>query len=175
MVDMNPKPICSSPLATFGMALLAILPLLTGCIGVMPVPVVSTKPVYGIRLTHSEVAFIKPGQTSRDEVTAKLGTKFTSLPMNRAIAYSWEMKGGGHLWWAGYVLVPFPELSDLRTGYEPGGWRAFFVAFDERGVVTATAFKSPSTGRSLHEHMDRWLAKLPDSEKIVVASTRPKR
>ena len=155
-----------------GVALLVFLPLITGCVGVMPLPVVSTKPAYGIRLTDSQVAFIKPGQTTRDDVTTKLGTKFTSLPMNRAIAYSWEMKGGGAVWWVSLVS---PYGGYFNGGALPGGWRAYFVAFDESGVVQATAFKSPSTGRSLHEHMDRWLAQPSDSRKIGLASTRPQK
>lgn len=167
MVGMKPKQTCPSLRTAFGLALLAFLPFLTGCIGVMPVPVVSTKPAYGIRLTDSEVAFIKPGQTTRDEVTAKLGSNFASLPMHRAIAYSWEMKGGGGVWW---IAVAGREAAVVTGGHWPGGWRAFLVAFDEHGVVTATAFKSPSTGRSLHEHMDRWMAQLPDSSKVGVAS-----
>jgi hypothetical protein len=37
----------------------------------------------------------------------------------------------------------------------------FLVAFDDQDFVTAAAFKKLSCRRPLHEHLNRWVAKLP--------------
>jgi len=132
--------------------------LFTGCVGVVPKPVSATQVEYGRKLAPADVAFIQPGITTRAEVVAKLGPDFTALPMQRALAYSWEMAGGGGVWWW-CLVTPYGGGGD--GGSWTGGWRVFFIAFDEQGVVTATAFKKPSTRTSLHEHMFAWVAKLP--------------
>jgi hypothetical protein len=140
---------------------------LTGCVGVVLLPV-STKEVhYGHRLQAKDVAFIKPGVTTRAEVIAKLGTNYLALPNQRAIAYSWEMKGGGGVWW---WFIAGPGGAAGNSGSWEGGWRTFFLALDDHGVVRDTAFKSPSTSRSLHRHMDKWLAGLSPQRQL--ASTR---
>jgi hypothetical protein len=138
--------------------LLAGLLLFTGCAGILPLPVSSTKVEYGRQLKPAQVAFIQPGHTTRAEVVAALGTNYHTQRMARAISYSWEMKGGGAIWWW-FVVCPYGAKGD--SGYWTGGWRAFFVAFDDQGVVQATAFKSLSTRRSLDEHLDKWVCGLP--------------
>lgn len=127
---------------------------LTGCIGAVPRPVSATKVEYGRRLKSADVEFIQSGATTRTEVVARLGTNYTALPQERAIAYSWEMQGGGGVWW-GFYLAPW-GASGGESGTWTGGWRAFFIAFDELGVVQNTAFKSLSTRRSLHEQLYEW-------------------
>jgi len=139
--------------------------LFTGCVGVVPKPVSSTKVEYGRKLAPADVAFIQPGVTTRAEVVAKLGTDFTALPKERAIAYSWEMKGGGGVWW--YFLVAGYAGAAANGGSWEGGWRACFIAFDEQGVVTATAFKQPSTRTSLHEHLYAWVGFQPAKPTVV--------
>jgi hypothetical protein len=148
---------------------LAATLLFTGCVGVLPRPVSATKVDYGHRLPTKEAAFIQPGVTTRAEVISRLGTNYVSLPSERAIAYSWEMKGGGAVWWC-VIVSPYGAIAE--SGDFPGGWRAFFVAFDDRGVVTSTAFKSPSTRHSLHEHMHNWVKTLPDHSLSMVASNQ---
>ena len=146
---------------------LAAALLFTGYVGALPRPVSSTKVEYGHRLPTREVAFIQTGVTTRTEVISRLGTNYVSLPGDRAIAYSWEMKGGGGVYWI-VVVTPYGGIAD--GGNWTGGWRAFFVSFDDRGVVTTTAFKSPSTRRSLHEHLYAWIKTLPDHPKPMLAS-----
>jgi len=97
---------------------------------------------------------------------AHLGTNYTSLPEQRALAYSWEMQGGGWVWWW-FVVLPYGAAGD--GGSTASGWRAFLVAFVEHGVVTATAFKSPSTRKSLHEHMYAWEKTLPARLQLATA------
>ena len=139
-------------------ALAASLSLVVGCVGVIPLPTCSKKPVYGQSVTPAQTAFIQPGKTTRAEVVAELGGDYVALPMKRAIAYSWELPGGGGVWWYCVVL---PYGGAAGGGDWVGGWRGFLVAFDDRGVVAATAFKKLSTRRSLDENMRRWVAKLP--------------
>ena len=83
------------PRAAATLALAALAFVLTGCVGVVPFPVSTTKVVAGQQLKPQDVAFIQPGLTTRSQVVARLGTDYAALPYQRAIAYSWEMKGGG--------------------------------------------------------------------------------
>lgn len=149
--------------AAWLVALLALSIISIGCVGVVPLPVSRTKVEHGQRLTPAEVAFVQPGKTTRAEVLSQLGTNCLSLPLGRAIAYSWEMKGGGYAWW---WFVACPNAAAGDGGIVTGGWRAYFVAFDDRGVATASAFKSPSTSRSLHEHLDHWISRLPAQPQV---------
>jgi len=129
----------------------------TGCVGVLPQPVSATKVESGRKLSAPDVAFIKIGQTTRTEVVAQLGTNYLTLPQQRALTYSWEMKGGGWIWW--WCVAAYGSAAG-DAGTVPGGWRAYFVAFDDCGVVSATEFRRPATGRSLHEHLDAWVGRL---------------
>ncbi|MEY4385235.1 MAG: hypothetical protein RLY20_518 [Verrucomicrobiota bacterium] len=147
-----------------GAPFVAVALLFTGCVGGVPRPVSATKVEYGRRLTAPDVAFIHPGVTTQAAVIAQLGTNYTSLPQQRAIAYSWEMQGGGWVWWW-FVALPYGAAGD--SGTTVGGWRAYFIAFDQHGVVTDTAFKSPSAGKSLHEHMYAWMKTLPAKRTLL--------
>ena len=130
----------------------------TGCVGVVPIPVYSSTPEYGQKLKPSQTRFIRPGLTTRAEVISRLGTNCVSFRRTRSIAYTWEMRGGGGVWW--FVLV-CEGGGVVKGGNWVGGWRGFFVAFDERNVVRAAEFKTLSARRALDENMDRWVAKLP--------------
>ena len=126
--------------------------------GVLPLPITSSQPEHGCKIDPAQVAFIHPGRTTRAQVIERLGPDYAALPLNRAIAYTWELPGGGGIWW--YCIVA-GEAGAAGGGGWAGGWRGFLVAFDDQGVVTATAFKKLSCRRPLQENMDRWMAKLP--------------
>jgi hypothetical protein len=144
-----------------------VLTLMSGCVGVLPLPTTSNKPEHGCKIERAQVAFIHPGRTTRAQVVARLGRDYTALPLNRAFAYTWELPGGGGVWW--YCIFA-GEAAAAGGGSWAGGWRGFLVAFDDQGVVTATAFKKLSCRRPLHENMDRWVAKLPPTTWAVLAS-----
>jgi len=134
---------------------LILISFLSGCVGVIPIPSFSTTPECGEKLTTARTAFIKPGKTTKAEMIRSLGTNFTSLPQGRAVAYTWEIPGGKGFW-----LVAGPEGGGAAGEFEWSHWRGFFVAFDNRGVVTATAFKRLWSRHSLDEQMDRWHVKI---------------
>ncbi len=132
--------------------------LFAGCVGVAPLPVVSRTPEYGQRLEPVHCSFIRPGQTTRAEVIARLGSNCVAFRRTHSIAYTWEMRGGGGVWW----LVLVGPGGGVATGDQwVGGWRGFFVAFDQRDVVRAAELRKLSASRSLDENMDRWVAGLP--------------
>lgn len=81
-------------------SLASVLTLMSGCAGVLPLPVTSSKPEHGRKIDRAQVAWV-------------------------------------------------------------GGWRGFLVAFDDQDFVTAAAFKKLSCRHPLHEHLNRWVAKLP--------------
>ncbi len=131
---------------------LALLPalFLTGCVGVIPVPRFSNKPVASSAIDPSQADFIVVGETTRAEVVNRLGSEFRESPRLPALAYSWELPGGQGIWWV---------VSTVGGGggeFEWSRWRAFFVAFDSKGVVTKTRFVHLSSRKSLDEQLEIW-------------------
>ena len=144
---------------------------LSGCVGITPIPVYSSKPEYGQKRTYSQIRFIQPGQTTRAEVLAALGTNCVDFRGTRSVAYTSEMCGGGGVWWVAAVV---PPGAVARGGNWVGGWRGFLVAFDERDVVRTAEFKKLSARRSLDVNMERWLATLPPVPPAIVPIDPPR-
>ena len=127
-------------------SLATVLTLMSGCAGVLPLPVTSNKPESGHKIERAQAAFIQPGLTTRNQVIDLLGSDYTALPMNRALAYTWELPGGGGIWWYS-IFLGYGGAAD--GGNWAGGWRGFFVAFDDQDVVTASKFKKLSCRRAI--------------------------
>lgn len=140
-------------------AVLAVCPLLLGCIGVAPVP--ERNEAYGRPLLREDVKFIRIGSTKRDEVVAQLGTNCISLPRQAALAYTWETGGLAVTWWLFAAVPDAACYEQLGTSHSLwGGWHGFFVGFDTNGCVCATEFKNLSR-RALHSQLDDWYHRLP--------------
>jgi hypothetical protein len=99
-------------------------------------------------LTQNDVAFIVPGQTTLDDVIAKLGTpdSMTESYTGAVATYRFlDMKYSRINF--GWLLKPFsPVDSDLiisRTGL---GTDAFELLFDSKWVVTHQSFLRHLTG-----------------------------
>jgi hypothetical protein len=123
--------------------------LLTGCVCLVPLPPTNNQ-VYGRVIESSQTRFIVAGQTTRDEVVARLGGEFRDSPRMAALAYSWETPAADIAWW----------IAAVETGggghFERSHWRAFFVKFDAEGWVANTKFVSLSQHRSLDEQLEDW-------------------
>ena len=130
-----------------GLAALLLL-LLTGCVAVFPVP--SSEKTYGKIITPQAVKFIVPGQTTRDEVVARLGDQFRDSLRQPVLAYSWEKPAADLVWFA--VSTENGGGGHLERSY----WRAFFVAFDSGGRVRRTEFVRLSGKKSLDEQLEDW-------------------
>ena len=139
----------------------AVAVILTGCVGVAPVPV-SSHVEYGQKLQSKQTVCIRPGHTTRAEVIAALGTNYAAFRSLRSIAYTWELTGGGGVGWIGFV-------NGGTTITWVGGWRGFLIAFDELDVVRAAEFKKLSACRSLDDNMERWVAELPPAPPLGTA------
>ncbi len=74
--------------ALFRGMLLALMLLLTGCIGALPIPQFSNQPTYGTRLRAKDTAFIRVGTTSAFAVFDTLSTKCVCDPRHRAVAFT---------------------------------------------------------------------------------------
>jgi hypothetical protein len=148
---------CTSTLA----ALALVTCLLTGCAGVVPLPAFPNKVQHGRRITSEQIAFIQPGLTTRAELETALGTNYIESPREPAIAYTWEISGGGGVWWVS-LATPYGGVAKGDTWL--GGWRAFFVSFDDNGVVLAAELKRISPEHSLHQHLREWQHALPHAQ-----------
>jgi hypothetical protein len=127
--------------------------LLTGCVGLIPVPSRSKVEV-GRVIESRETKFIVPGRTSRAQVIERLGANFRTCPRQPALAYAWEIWRGMIIWWWGFAAGE-AAVGDGGES-EWSNWRAFFVAFDEQGLVTQTEFVHLSGGKSLDEQLEDW-------------------
>jgi hypothetical protein len=124
--------------------------LLTGCV----VPLPSDGRTYGKVITRAQVGFIVPGQTTRAEVTAKLGGQFRDSPRLPVLAYAWEKSTRG---WGMPVANPplgFKRFYERHEINEGSDWQAFFVAFDHVGKVSRIKFVHLSGGKSLDEQLE---------------------
>jgi len=127
--------------------------LLTGCVGALPVPKLSNRPVTGQIIHHDQVAFVVPELTTRAELVEHLGGNFVASLRQPALAYTWELPGGRGVWWFG------SEYYATAGEFEWSRWRSFFVLFDDRGLVRRIQFKHLSSRHSLHEQLENWAQK----------------
>jgi hypothetical protein len=133
---------------------LMMLGLLTGCVGLLPVPSKSKTPEVGRVITPQDAEFIRPGLTSRQQVVERFGQDFRAAPRLPALAYAWELPGGRAMWW---WCVAFGEGAAADAGeFEWSHWRALFVAFDQDGMVTRTKFVHLTGRKSLDEQLEAW-------------------
>ena len=139
--------------ALFQAILLALPVLLTGCVGVLPIPEFSNRPINGTVLRARDTAFIRPGTTTASEVFGTLGTDCLCDPRQRAVAFSWELPGGQGIWW-----VASTEAG-AAGDFEWTRWRGFFVAFDANNVVIAAKTRHLSSRKTLDEHLNDWARK----------------
>lgn len=134
--------------------LLAAPGLVTGCVGLIPVPSFSGQAPVGRVIQAREAAFVMPRLTTRAQVVERLGADFRPSPRLPVIAYSWDLPGGTALWWWA-VFCTEGGAGDAGE-FEWGRWRAFFVAFDQDGYVTKTKFVRLSGRKSLDEQLEAW-------------------
>ena len=123
--------------------------LLTGCVGLVPLPPTYNQ-TYGRVIETPQTRFIVAGQTTRDEVIAGLGGEFRDSPRMAALAYSWEKPAADVAWLGGGMM------GGGGGHFERSHWRAFFVAFDAGGKVRRTEFSSLSQRKSLDEQLEDW-------------------
>jgi hypothetical protein len=139
-------------------ALTFILPLvaglLTGCVGVLPVPPSASQPSHNQPITRAQVRFIVPGQTTRAEVVSRLGDHFRDSPRMPVLAYAWEKPAVGWTWWI--FLIGPANIAAGGAQMEGNQWRALFVKFNAADRVEAIKFKSLCNGRSLDEQLEDW-------------------
>ena len=124
--------------------------LLTGCVGIIPIPPRSTKVEYGREIQRREVRFIVPGSTTRVEVEQRLGPCSRDCSRSPSIAYTWETPAWTVFWWVA------PVIAADGGSFPVGGWHALFVALNDQGVVLQKDFVSLSRRSSLSEQLERW-------------------
>lgn len=148
--------------------------LLTGCVGVLPVPPLSTEVLAGRKIERHETSFITPGVTPRFEVERNMGSCSRECSHPPSIAYSWETPCWTMYWW---IMTPYGGLDD---NFPAGGWHALFVAFDDRGIVLQKDFVSLSHGTSLDDQLEGWTKRvrsttpLPTRRAVPVRNANPK-
>ena len=127
-----------------------IASLLIGCVGVVPVPPLSTEAVEGRKIQRRDVKFIVPGVTTRLEVERRLGTATRHSDRPPATAYFWKSRGWTMYWW---IMTPYGgDVDDFSLGDR----HAFFVVYDDKGIVLQTAFFTPLRRGSIDDRLEEW-------------------
>lgn len=152
-VDGQPRP--ADPHLKTRITILGLLAVgasfLTGCVGMLPIPPLSTEVEAGHKIELREATFIAPGTTTRREVEQRLGSCSRDCLRPPSIAYSWETPCWKVVWW-----LAGPYGGGVIDDYPVGGWHALFVTFDDNGHALQKDFVSLSHGRSLDEQLERW-------------------
>lgn len=138
------------------------LMLTTGCVILPPL---SRKPLAGkVRITNSDAESIVIGSTDRAVVTNRFGAASMECKSPPALAYSWELDGPRVISLVGEAIPgpgrpwgPMEGRGERELGFF---WRALFVAFDERGMVSKKQFMRLAHDKSLDDQLEAW-AKLP--------------
>ena len=144
-------------------ALVALsLMLTTGCVILPPL---SRKPLAGkVRITNSDPESIVIGSTDRAAVTNRFGAVSMECKSPPALAYSWELDGPRYVSLIGDSIPvpgkPLPPMGGRGESELWFFWRALFVAFDERGMVSKKQFMRLGHDKSLDDQLEAW-AKLP--------------
>jgi hypothetical protein len=127
--------------------------LFSGCIGY--VPPLSREPISGREITARDAGFIVPRKTTRAEVVRTLGRGYRESPLIPSMAYPWELPAGTGFW---FIFSTHHAAGDT---HQLTNWRALFLAFDARGVVSRKEIVRLKKGRSLDEQLEKWAGWVP--------------
>ncbi|ABC76885.1 hypothetical protein [Syntrophus aciditrophicus] len=137
-------------------SIIILMVVIQGCIAI-PIPVPEKEVISGKEIKGENVAFIKTGATTREEVIEKLGKPYSIIEDIRVISYKWEMLsayvpwiiGGGYSASGGVLSVPSPKV--------------FFVQFDENEHVIQFEIITQSPLETIRESAIRWVEKHPET------------
>lgn len=149
----------------FRQGCLLLLLCASGCVGPLPIPTLNE--AQGHRLKPADVQFVRAGQTTRENVIQVLGTNYSSLWHDKAIAYSWVAPGWSFNWKVlifGYYVGEAVPVSENLAGTDPemaGKWGAYFIGFDPSGKVAHANFVRLKSRVPLHQQLDAWASRQP--------------
>jgi hypothetical protein len=137
------------------LAIVLTIGLITGCI--LPIPTPHGRVVEGSEVKPSDLAFLKPSLTTKDEVLQRLGKPAIFWRDENTLVYRWVQLKGVLLWAiAGGYNAAFGAV-DITAEY------AFLVKFDtaDRFVISETVRKpgSKTFGQFLLDWRDAKRAK----------------
>ena len=110
-------------------ALLGCLAFLAlGCV-ILPIPMPEDKVMAGRPVTEFQQSFIRPGETTREEVVRHLGQPFIIWEDARVFIYRWDMRQGILVWFAVSDRAIYGDAHDVPKHY------LLLVQFDGNNVV----------------------------------------
>lgn len=112
----------------FVLVLLCAMIPLQGCI-VLPIPTQENKVLAGKPVTPDQLAFLKPGITTKTEVMNRLGSPGTIWEDARLYAYEWTMRQGILVWAIGGGYTGAAGVENLEKRY------MLLIQFDGRDRV----------------------------------------
>jgi len=159
---------CTASLATIHIYILVLLIsalFAQGCVPI-PIPTGEDEVLFGRQVTEQQLAFIRPGVTSKSEIIEHLGEPNVFWEDERIFAYNWAMR------WrvAGNVVYLFPFPPHIGTHY------VLLIRFDPSDRVERFEITKPRSwlpGGSYGEHLDsygehlkKWLKQKTDPPAI---------
>ncbi len=147
---------------THTIAILLTSFLLTGCVGVVPLPhKTNARLEAGHEFTRSDTSFIVRQQTTQADVISQMGKQYYELGRYSAIAYTWQYQARQYLWWWTdlwwWTFDPATQRHNGDAGLiESGNWHGVFIAFAADGSVIDFEFRHLSCRKSLDTQLEKW-------------------
>lgn len=144
-------------------ALLGCLTFLAvGCV-ILPIPMPEDKVMAGRPVTEFQQSFIRPGETTREEVIRHLGQPFIIWEDARVFIYRWDMRQGILVWapiwpsgqvWGTPIWTPNLDRADILD--VPKHY-LLLIQFDGNNIVRRFERTTRHPSRTVPEFLMDWL------------------
>jgi outer membrane protein assembly factor BamE (lipoprotein component of BamABCDE complex) len=124
--------------------------LLQSCLA-LPIPLEEDKVLVGSPVAESQLSFIRPGVTTREQVIKHLGQPFIIWEDARVFIYRWDMRQGILIWAIAGNRNIAGDAIDIPKHY------LLLIAFDGNNIVTRCERTSRPTSRSAPDFLMDWL------------------
>jgi outer membrane protein assembly factor BamE (lipoprotein component of BamABCDE complex) len=122
----------------------------SGCI-VLPIPTQEKKVLEGTPVAEEQLAFLVLGVTTKNEVTARLGSPDVIWEEARLFAYNWAMRQGVLVWAVGGGYSGAAGMSDIPKRY------MLLIQFDEQDRVRRFERAVRPSHKSYGDFLEEWV------------------
>lgn len=124
--------------------------LLQACV-VLPIPLDEDKVLEGRPITESQLSFMRPGSTTREEVVHRFGQPYIIWADARIFIYRWEMRQGILIWAVASNREIIGDAIDIPRHC------LLLIAFDGNNVVTRFERVTRPASRPAPDFLMDWL------------------
>jgi outer membrane protein assembly factor BamE (lipoprotein component of BamABCDE complex) len=138
---------------TFGKIFFMFLLLnVNGCL-IIPIPTSQEEPLSGQEVTKEDLSFIQIGETTKTEISDRLGTPTVFWEDKNIYAYNWTMLSGRFFWAVGGGYRGAAGVSNIDEDH------ILLIQFDPNDLVKRFELTIHSSFDSYGEHLTKWSEK----------------